>query len=151
MMRLLLDYCKSVDEAVDMLSHYNIAFAVNPEHLMLADSTGEMVIVEFLEGEMRLIDSPKDWLVCTNHVLWSNSSDENAAVCDRYRMGSAVMDKAHGNIDYQSFSNAVRSMSVDNWTMWTSIYDLDSRTASVLYKARTETKFVDQSMAVGTD
>lgn len=147
LIRLLLDYCESVDDSIKMISNYDVAFCENPEHLMLADASGEMVVVEFVNGETRVIRSAENWLVCTNHQLWGSSEEQNDLVCDRYQRGSHSIDEAKHKSDDQSFVDAVREMSVDGWTMWTSIYDLNRQAVTIFYKSDPELLYRDNSLS----
>ena len=149
LMRLLLDYCESVDDAIAMVANYDVSFAVNPEHLMLMDASGEMAIVEFVDGKTRVIRPAENWLACTNHQLWPNSEEQNDRACDRYRRGSDAIDDAKNQSDDETFVNAVREMSVDDWTMWTSLYDLNQRTVIVLYKSNPKLSYFDNSLLLG--
>jgi hypothetical protein len=48
-----------------------------------------------------------------------------------------------GSIGLTDIRDVARRMSVDNWTMWTSVYDLTSRQTRVLYKARLDSEYCD--------
>ncbi len=148
LMRLIIDYCKSVDEAIGLVAKYNIAFSGSPEHIMLADADGNMAVVEFLDGETRVIEPSQNWLTCTNHNLWKTTEEWNDSVCSRYRAGSEAMALAETEGNEQDFVNAVRAMSVENWTMWTSIYDLDERTVTIMYKAKPEQFHLETALSV---
>lgn len=146
-MRLILDYCASVDQAIKLLKEYNISFVGNAEHLMIVDSSGEMVVVEFMDGNTHLIQPTTNWLASTNHTLWSKSEQDNDNRCERYRAGSDAIAAASHAGDDESFAGAVRAMSVENWTMWTSIYDLNRLSANIMYKSNPELCFLDESMS----
>jgi hypothetical protein len=56
--RILLDKCGSVDEAVEMLGNYDMHSAVGaPYHLFIADKYGNSVVVEWPEDEMKVVDA----------------------------------------------------------------------------------------------
>jgi hypothetical protein len=109
---------------------------VSPEHLMVADSTGDSRIVEFVDGSIRITPANRPWQVCTNDIIWGKSEQECDDRCPRYRAGSELAEKgsAEGQID--DAKSGVFKMSVENWTMWTSLYDLSNRELRFYYKAR---------------
>jgi hypothetical protein len=140
--RMILDNAKDADEAVDLVRAYNVHFAVMPEHLMVADASGRSRIIEFIDGEVRVTDGEGPWQICTNDVVWHKSATERNS-CRRYRTGSDAAEKLGGVFDYADARRVARSMSVDNWTMWTSVYDLTTREARVIYKSRLDAEYRD--------
>ena len=64
--RLLLDKAADVEEAVDLLSQYDMhASAGMMIHFALADATGHSVVVEYIDNEMAVTETP----VVTNYYL----------------------------------------------------------------------------------
>lgn len=143
LMRIILDQAKSADEAVQLVHEFNIHFVEQPEHLMVADAAGRFRIIEFIDGEVRVTPAGQNWQVCTNHVMWEKSEHENDEACDRYRAGSHAAESLPGSFDMESAQNVIRKMSVEGWTMWTSVYDLTNRDISVLYKSRLDAEYRD--------
>ena len=45
--------------------------------------------------------------------------------------------------DYDDALSVTRSMSVNDWTMWTSVYELTTGEVRILYKSRPETEYRD--------
>ena len=52
--RLILDYAKDADEAIELVRSYNVHFTEAREHLMVADVSGRFRIIEFIGGEVRV-------------------------------------------------------------------------------------------------
>ena len=134
LMRLILDQAKDVDEAVDLVHQFNVHFVDTEVHLMVADASGRSRVIEFVDGEVCLTESARPWQICTNHILCNKTEDESDATCDRYRTGSKVAEDLGTARDVSDAAAVIRSMSVPGFTMWTSIYDLTSGEARVLYK-----------------
>lgn len=64
--RLLLDKAATVDEALELLSQYDMHFSIGAaQHLSVSDATGRSVAVEWKNGEMVVTDTP----VVTNFYL----------------------------------------------------------------------------------
>ena len=54
--RLLLDKAQSVDEALSLLGAYNIDWGSGPPlHYLIADARGSSAVVEFVDGEMKVL------------------------------------------------------------------------------------------------
>jgi len=140
--RLILDYACDADAAVDLVRAFNVHFVVTPEHLMIADRSGRSRIVEFIDGEIRVTPNEGPWQICTNDIVWNKPETERAS-CRRYRTGSEAAKQLGGVVDYAAARRVARSMSVPNWTMWTSIYNLTTGEAHVLYKSNVDTEYSD--------
>ena len=66
--RLLLDRAATVEEAIDLLGQYNMHSSIgSAHHLSIADKNGISVVVEYVDGQMLVTQTP----VVTNHYLSS--------------------------------------------------------------------------------
>ena len=149
--RVILDYAQNVDEAVDLVRAFNVHFAVVPEHLMVADASGRSWIIEFIDGEVRITPAERPWQICTNDIVWSKSELERANSCWRYRAGSDAAEKLGGVIDYADARRVAGSMSVPHRTMWTSVYNLTTREAHVIYKSSRDAEYREAIPRVNGD
>lgn len=71
--RLVLDYAKSIDEAVSLIREYNIYFDTDMMvHFMISDSEGHSALIEFVNGKMYVINNTKSYQVASNF----NNSEE---------------------------------------------------------------------------
>ena len=72
--RMLLDRAANVDEAIEMLSRYDIHTVESvTQHIFAADKSGRAVVIEWHKGEMKVIESD----VCTNFRLSAKSLGGN--------------------------------------------------------------------------
>ncbi len=110
---------------------------------MVADASGRSRIVEFIDGEIRVTPGRGPWQICTNDIVWKKSKPERADACRRFRSGSDAADKLGEVSDYADAHRVARSMSVAHWTMWTSVYNLTTREAGVIYKSRLDAEYRD--------
>jgi len=78
MLRLILDYASSVDEAIELISKYDLHDSANTSyHYMVADSTGRSAILEWVNGtDLTDNDGSKRKLVVTYN-------DEDAHIGER--------------------------------------------------------------------
>ena len=68
-LRLLLDKAANVEEALELLSQYDMHFSLGrAQHFSLSDTTGRSVAVEWINGEMVVTDTP----VVTNFYLYQD-------------------------------------------------------------------------------
>lgn len=81
MLRLVLDYVGSVDEAVELISGYDLHDSANTSyHYMIADSTGKSAILEWVDGtDQTDNDGSSRQLVVTYNDSDANIGPEEAA------------------------------------------------------------------------
>lgn len=81
MLRLVLDYAGSVDEAVELISGYDLHDSANTSyHYMIADSTGRSAILEWVDGtDQTDNDGSSRQLVVTYNDSDANIGPEEAA------------------------------------------------------------------------
>ena len=81
MLRLVLDYAGSVDEAVELISGYDLHDSANTSyHYMIADSTGKSAILEWVDGtDQTDNDGSSRQLVVTYNDSDANIGPEEAA------------------------------------------------------------------------
>jgi predicted choloylglycine hydrolase len=142
-MRLILDYAKNANEAIDLVKRYNIFFVQETCHLMIADAAGKSVVVEFVDGELKATPTEEIWQVCTNHQIAGKSEDENDAACDRYRTASDELAKAGSTASVADVMTIMKSVQKDT-TMWTSVYDLNTLDFEVSYRQDAGDRYIDR-------
>jgi penicillin V acylase-like amidase (Ntn superfamily) len=100
--RLVLDYAKNVDEAVELLGKYNINFDLAEQsHYLISDATGKSVIVEFVEDEMIVLEKENPWQVNANFMVSDYSDAQDAAyrhLCLRYQNAFKILKNKNGTL-----------------------------------------------------
>ncbi|MEZ6125580.1 MAG: carcinine hydrolase/isopenicillin-N N-acyltransferase family protein [Planctomycetaceae bacterium] len=144
MMRLILDYAENTQEAMDLIRNYNMCFPHDRVHLMVADASGDSRIVEFLDGRIRETRPDTSWQVCTNTLIWGADEKAKDSNCDRYHIASKQAEELRTVVTKADATRITRSIAVDNYTMWTTVYNLSAGKFSLLYKSRPETEFTDE-------
>ena len=123
-MRRILDDAANVHEAVSIMESYNIDFRMGPDlHYLIADQSGEAVLVEFFEGEMHINPNDNPWHLATNFLTSSMNSTQGQ--CARYDKISDTMLETGGNLSPLSASELLSSVSQNN-TQWSMVYNLQS-------------------------
>ena len=156
--RIILDYATTTAEAVNLMHEFQIHFPYADIHFMVADASGDSVVVEFIEGNIR-VSSPSSsssstddlsWHVSTNDIVWNKSEQEKDENCYRYEKGSGLAEQLLSDVSSHNKSinekdamHITRSMTEDGWTMWTSIYELKRREYWHFYKTEPAVVYQD--------
>jgi hypothetical protein len=144
LMRLVLDYADTADEAVAIMRRFNLDFDGVPCHFLVADRTGKSVVVEFVDGQIESVPAAGRWQVSTNHLLYGKSDPENEAACDRYRTAAARLDNTSQSLDSHEVMRLMAAISAENRTMWTSLYNLTTGDCRFAYRRHYDNLFTDR-------
>lgn len=120
MMRLILDYATTVDEAVEKIKEYNIIFHEEVIHYMIADASGDSAVIEFINGDVVVYRTDDPWQVCTNFILSQESSNK---YCERYDKAVAKLDEKNGILSEEEAMQLLSDIS-QGGTIWSVIYNL---------------------------
>lgn len=127
--RLLLDYAADVGEAVELLNEYNVEMTTPPIHYLIADPSGESVIIEFLDGEMKQYRSNESQ-VMTNFLVTGVSLPGDSP-CHRYdSVYHGILDNEE-NMSVEYAFNLLEASSQPS-TIWSTVYDMNSLTVHVV-------------------
>jgi choloylglycine hydrolase len=142
-MRLILDYATNVEEAVAILKQYNIYFVAETCHFMVADANGKSVVVEFIDGKCKVTPTRESWQVCTNDQIHGASEEQCDERCGRYRTASDQLAKASATAGIDDVMRVMESVSKEDWTMWSSVYDLTSKNCRIAYRRHFDKPYDD--------
>jgi len=138
--RLVLDKAATVDEAVELLSEYDMHSSIgSAHHFSIADATGKSVVVEYIDGKMYVTETD----VVTNFYLtecekYGTGSEQshirfdtikNALESDDNKTESNVMDM----LESVSQSNYPQTDGSYEITMWSISYNLTECTADFCF------------------
>lgn len=144
MLRMVLDYADDVDEAVELISNYNLHDSANTSfHYMIADATGKSAILEWLpadgtdltdnDGSARELivtynTDPRyddvhaqasfDYQWITNFIIQDGyyESDDGKAGYDRYEYIASELDKVKGVVkDEQAAMDILAGVGRRSW------------------------------------
>ena len=133
----MLKNAANVDEALDLLRgidmHSDIGCA---HHYAMADATGRNVVVEYVDNEMVVVESP----AAANHYLCEaklnvglkEGDDRYARLCERYEQTGGVMNEQQLTETIEAVSQPEREGFLG--TAWTMVMDL--KHPSVTYYSR---------------
>ena len=124
--RAILDNCASVDEALELLDSYDIQSDLDCNyHLFITDTSGRYVVVEWIDGEMVVVEYP----ACTKSVI---------APGEYYNMGDpderlGIIESSLGSDSVATESEAMMILDSvsEPLTEWSCVYNLDDFTVSI--------------------
>jgi hypothetical protein len=123
--RLLLDQARNVDEAVSIVASHNIDMGGGPPlHYLVADRSGRSVLIEFYQGEMKVIPNREPWHLATN-FLRSSVGDGTEVPCWRYGQIEQSLDRAEGRLSASEAMDLLSQVAQNN-TQWSVVYGLST-------------------------
>lgn len=127
LIRQILDNCKTIDDAVQ-LSHdyyfYDHSLTTNSHHLLIGDSTGHSVIIEYKNGKMEYVYPNQNFQLFTNNYIIDNSMD-NLKQCWRFKSINNQLSKRDSGFVIQDYLKILDK--AKNNTNWSVIYDLKNK------------------------
>ena len=128
--RMILDYAGSVDEALELLSQYDMHASANScYHFQIADATGRAVVVEYIGDEMNVVESSR----ATNFLLTEGDWDFGSGQ-DRFAILESAMEENQGVMteeEAMELLSAVSQDGEDSSTQWSCVYNQTDGTLTV--------------------
>lgn len=150
--RMILDKCATVDEAVEMLGQYDMHASANAcYHFQIADAQGQSVVVEYIEDEMSLVYSETPYQWCTNFILTEGAYFNNGGGQDRYQSLAEDLDACGGVLESESqamefLSNCQNPTHLGDegqqtGTLWSAVYNNTDAALTLCLKTDYETVY----------
>lgn len=126
--RLVLDYAKDTDEAVKLLSQYDVFPSVNSaHHLAISDINGNNVVVEWRNGEIMVTETS----IVTNHCL---AEDIDSPITEESKKRFATLEENYSLFEtYDDGLRALKDASYSDNTLWSVIYDKNSLSSTIYF------------------
>jgi hypothetical protein len=139
--RLLLDHAADVEEAVALLEGCNIDFGGGPPvHYLLVDAAKRSAVVEFVDGEMRILPDRESWQVSTNFVISEAMPEGANSECWRYNLAYDTLAHVGGAVSREEAMDLLEGVSQPS-TIWSLVYDLVSGDVDVVMGRNYETVY----------
>ncbi|MES0360840.1 MAG: linear amide C-N hydrolase [Anaerolineales bacterium] len=123
-MREILDTAGNIDQAVAVLENYNLDFQGGPAlHYLIADSTGRAILVEFYQGQMKLIPNDSPWHQATNYLR--SAVEETQGQCNRYDKITHEMENVDGKLSATDGLDLLSGVAQPG-TQWSILYHMSS-------------------------
>ena len=167
--RMMLDSCATVDEAVALLGQYDMHSSANScYHFQIADASGASAIVEYIGDEMSVLE-PGDattmgalsgeagvtYQAATNFLLTPGEYDFGGGQ-DRYQVLMETLAAADGVLSEDEAMDLLQSVSREVQirddgsvfqTQWSVVYNLDDLTASIIMGGKYDEPAFEVSLA----
>ena len=126
--RLILDYAATVDEAIALLSSYDMNSDIGTaHHYAISDASGKSVVVEFVNNEMIVTETN----VVTNFYLsdCEKQGTGSEQAHDRYTDLTNIWDEKKGILSEDEIRDALQLVSQGNYdseyevTQWSVVYN----------------------------
>lgn len=121
--RMVLDYARNVEEAVELVESYNVKVDSPPIHYLLSDREGNSAIIEFVDGEMIVYRNDVEWQIITNFIITGSDAPENTP-CNRYNTVHRGLSESGGRASLEEAMSLLEASSQEN-TIWSAVYDLE--------------------------
>ena len=138
--RMILDTCATVEEAVKLLSQYDMHSSANScYHFQIADANGTSVVVEYINNEMKVVEPKQAYQAATNFLLTPGDYDFGHGQ-DRYNTLMTTLNNKQGVLLEKEAMNLLKAVSQQphktedgsiSATQWSVVYNNTKRTATV--------------------
>lgn len=130
--RKVLNECRTVDEAVALTRRFNIqnSGSTLDVHAMVADASGESIILDPAQGEMRVIRSQGSFQVMTNSPVYDVPLQIQLTQCPRFRFIYETLEAAGGRLGAEGCWDILQSVG-NIWTEWSAVYGITASSASL--------------------
>lgn len=143
--RMLLNKAADVDEAIKLLLEYNLHSSMNMMiHFAIVDASGRSVVVEYVNNEMSVIDTP----VVTN-FYFAEGDKQNIGTAQSHERYEQLMKQLDENetMDMHQVRDALDSVSKDNYgefesTEWSIVYNLNTLEIHYYHRENYEKRYV---------
>lgn len=140
--RAILDHATTTREAIDFLSNYNVAFTPEwPSQYMVADAAGNSAIIEFVKGEMKVLENAGSTQVCTNFIIYDNPSLTGFGDY-RYRTIARQLESQGGIITTKDAIKLLQENVIHNQGQWSAVYNLTKKTVTAVFAGDYASEFV---------
>jgi choloylglycine hydrolase len=131
---VIISKCANVQEVIKMVKDYNIPQDYE-DHLMFTDSSGDSVVIEWMENEMKIIPQTGEYQLITN--FWLSKPQLGGYPSERYNKAKLMLEDNEKDISVNAFADILKA-TAQNWgdggTKYSNVYDLNNREIFVYNK-----------------
>ena len=152
--KAVLDKCKNVDEAIELMSQYDMRDLIFANyHYHFADAEGNSAIIEYVNNEMKVIRQKYDGenLKLTNYFLSEGGDNRKEMGRDRYKRIDDKLCECDHKITEQDAMKLLESCTLHyhhKWmphmviTVWSSVYNCTKKTMTMCAGMNYENKYL---------
>ncbi|MBQ2943487.1 MAG: linear amide C-N hydrolase [Ruminococcus sp.] len=135
--RLLLDKASTVEEAVNLLSEYDMHSSIGTSHhLAISDASGKSVVVEYIDNVMTVTDTP----AVTNHYL-SEGSKQGIGNEESHKRFEKLLNAKSNVSDVMDMKDCLEAVSYASETQWSIVYNLDKKALDFYFHRNFESSY----------
>lgn len=148
--RMMLDKAKNVDEALELLSSYDMHSSANScYHFQICDASGKSVVVEYVDNEMKVVYPNTNYQCATNFLLTQPDAEFNFGQ-DRYQIIDEKLSSTNGKLSNREAMQLLSDCSQDahknnqgkiSKTQWSCVYDLKNKKVTVCVNQNYDAKY----------
>lgn len=145
--RLVLDKASTVGEAVELMKQYNIYFSAGTCcHFLIADASGDCVLVEYWDGELRTVTTGEDYQAASNFIAWEGLNiGEGFNEMERYETVISRIEQNEGLLSEQQAIDLLAEVGIYyegiDKLQWTVIYNLTTGKGKIFTQRDTDNIF----------
>lgn len=131
--RMILDKAKTTDEAVNLLKKYDMhSSSTATYHFQIADKRGKSVVVEYVNNQMKVLPSDKNYQVATNFYLSPEKYGQGKGQ-DRYKIATEKLEDQKGILTPEQSMDLLKATHLEDKgdnskamvTQWSAVYQQD--------------------------
>jgi len=138
--RLVLDKAASADEAVELLSQYNMFFSFDIYcHYFIADASGRSLIVEYWDNDLRVTETH----IASNFIAYNDLRISQGNAIERYDKVDEVIESNSGILSRAQTIDLLvdigwKSPEFGNGTQWSAIFNLSTLEGTIFADSNTD-------------
>ena len=137
--RLLLDRAATTDEAISMLASWDMHSSIDwAHHIAIADATGHSVVVEWIDNEMVVTETP----AVTNHYLSPLRPHVGIGQTEERRDTLCTRLAAHPQMQPDDMRNLLEEVAFEDYTGWSVIFNTQDLSATYYYRTDFDTAYI---------
>ena len=148
--RMMLDKAKNVDEALELLSSYDMHSSANScYHFQICDASGKSVVVEYVFVVMKVVYRDKIYECATIFLLTQPEAEFNFGQ-DRYQIIDEKLSSTNGKLSNREAMKLLANCSQDahknkegkiSKTQWSCVYDLKKKRVTICVNQNYDTEY----------
>ena len=136
--RLLLDRAATTDEAIEMLESWDMHSSIDwAHHIAIADATGHSVVVEWIDNEMIVTETP----AVTNHYLSPLRPHVGIGQTEARRDTLCARLAARPQMQPCDMRKLLQDVAFEEYTGWSVIFNTQDLSATYYYRTDFDTAY----------
>jgi hypothetical protein len=142
--RLVLDKASTVEEAVNLMRQYNIYFSADIySHFLIADRSGDSVLVEYWDGGLQTVATTDGYQVASNFIAYNGLNiGEGFNEFERYDTAKAAIENNGGMLSEEQAIALLAEVGIFHdgvdKLQWSVVYNLSAGTGRIFARRNTE-------------